>query len=1015
MAEPDASTRSRSGALVAGRYTLGDTIGYGGASVVYAATDDVTDRPVAVKLLNPGVSGIEDRARREIAALRLLRLPGVVTLQDEGDHDGAPFLVMELVDGRPFPGCPTPASWRDLAAPTLSMLETLARVHAAGVVHRDLKPSNVFVGEELRVTLLDFGISWGPALGEALTAVGGIVGTPEYLAPEQLAGIRGDPRSDLYTVGILLYEALTAALPHKATTFGELSHLKLHVTPRSVRELAPDTPRRVAQTVERLLSRDPENRPQSVGELLHQLYDREVTRRLTSVLPRLGPPEIVESVTARVLAGESVDVTGPLGTGRSRLVTDVAERLTAEGRTARWVPPGTAPFSCALALLDDIGDTSELSRDELERQLLDGFVRQRDAGTVVLVDDPRQIDDWSAELFERAVPDGGFVRVVDEPTDGCVTLTRLTEVDLRPLFAGPDRIFHLREDGAAELFRRTGGLPSRVADELGAWVRAGLARWHDGEVVISRDALQRLAGGLPIVTSSTREEPVEPDSPGLQELLVWITLAWPHTSEDVLAHATDRPRWRLQPELDELVRRRRITRLDDGRYQPIETGSALRLWSPDRLRDAHRSLADSLEPGTPDRLRHLTVSGSAREVIDESLRRGEALRRRGRYTDAIVAIEQGLVAARREGDTTSELRLLVLLAEICLDDDSPGVIQQGLYDIGRALDRGEEVSRLEELLLISRDVESAPPDGLLERLEQLGPFEDLTLELWRRAQQFRLSFRLGPAVEADTMRAIEEWADATGDDDTRRSVARWRALHLQHAGQPLEAARLHEAALVEDDSAAMRFADRLNAAQAFIDAGDLEKARELAGRARQEAAARRAAVFEAMAEAMLRHVAYRQGEDLEPDEELLDLVAQLAGPAVEGHASITEAAIAWRNGDLETGRRIAARCTELCKTYAEPGCDALLRALEIVCGASYAPDELQSLESTVRETPDPELAVQTLGLLAIHQPEEAERLQGLAGARIGELTYDDPAVRCVVLSIEEAAGGNGPPDAEEQA
>ena len=102
------------------------------------------------------------------------------------------FLVMDLVPGRPFPGSATPATWDQLAGRVIALLEILARVHAAGVVHRDLKPSNVIVGDDGRVTVLDFGVSWGPALGEAMTNAGTVVGTPEYLAPEQFMGAEGD-------------------------------------------------------------------------------------------------------------------------------------------------------------------------------------------------------------------------------------------------------------------------------------------------------------------------------------------------------------------------------------------------------------------------------------------------------------------------------------------------------------------------------------------------------------------------------------------------------------------------------------------------------------------------------------------------------------------------------------------------------------------------------------------------------------------------------------------------------
>src|SRR5579883_739740 len=133
----------REGRRIAGRYVLERLLGRGGQAEVWSAADRITGSRVAVKLLGEGASPA--RARREIATLRLLRLPGVVRLLDEGVDDERGFVVMELVLGAPFPGVATPCTWAELGPPTLRLLETLARVHACGVVHRDLKPANVLV------------------------------------------------------------------------------------------------------------------------------------------------------------------------------------------------------------------------------------------------------------------------------------------------------------------------------------------------------------------------------------------------------------------------------------------------------------------------------------------------------------------------------------------------------------------------------------------------------------------------------------------------------------------------------------------------------------------------------------------------------------------------------------------------------------------------------------------------------------------------------------------------------
>ena len=150
--DPDAIQAPRVPAEVGRRYQirdpLGDKLGAGGFGAVYRATDRVTGEQVAVKLLDPGRGAAP--VRREAVALRGLRLPGVVRLLDEGREEDRPFLVMELVEGQPFPGLATPAPWAAIEDATLRLLEVLGRVHAAGVLHLDIKPANVRVTPRAR-------------------------------------------------------------------------------------------------------------------------------------------------------------------------------------------------------------------------------------------------------------------------------------------------------------------------------------------------------------------------------------------------------------------------------------------------------------------------------------------------------------------------------------------------------------------------------------------------------------------------------------------------------------------------------------------------------------------------------------------------------------------------------------------------------------------------------------------------------------------------------------------------
>ncbi|MEZ4299014.1 MAG: serine/threonine-protein kinase [Polyangiaceae bacterium] len=252
---------------LADRYRLLRVLGRGGHGEVWEAEDRLTSTLVAVKLLRS--SGVEPaRVRREVSALRLLRIPGVVQMLDEGVDGDTAFVVMERVQGDPFPGHERRA-WADLAPAATSLLETLSRVHQIGVVHRDLKPQNVLVDPQGRATILDFGLSLGASLGQALSEEGSVAGTPDYLSPEQLLGTQVTPATDLYSLGVMLFEALSGRLPHEAGDLQALLRSRLAVShlpsptspptlpltsrPRSTR--SSPAPRRIAPSLPRSSSR----------------------------------------------------------------------------------------------------------------------------------------------------------------------------------------------------------------------------------------------------------------------------------------------------------------------------------------------------------------------------------------------------------------------------------------------------------------------------------------------------------------------------------------------------------------------------------------------------------------------------------------------------------------------------------------------------------------------------------------------------------------------------------------
>lgn len=266
-----ASDSTRSGEVVAGRYTLRDTLGQGAYGAVWRADDAVRGDQVALKFLKPRG---DDRARQslhEIATLRRLDVDGVARLRDYADEGGQIlWLAMDLAPGEPFDPASGVTTWAEIGDATRRLLAILTEVHARGVVHRDLKPSNVFVDDGGGVTVLDFGVAWNPELAGANRKR--VVGTPRYLAPEQLRGSPGDARTDLYAVGTMLYRALSGRWPHDVPK-SKLFAAKLRLPPASLRDLAPHVPGPVAEVIDAMLSIRPQQRPGTAADVLARLDD----------------------------------------------------------------------------------------------------------------------------------------------------------------------------------------------------------------------------------------------------------------------------------------------------------------------------------------------------------------------------------------------------------------------------------------------------------------------------------------------------------------------------------------------------------------------------------------------------------------------------------------------------------------------------------------------------------------------------------------------------------------------
>src|SRR5437660_1245381 len=258
--------------LFDGRYRIMRKLGTGGMANVYLAEDQELGRRVAIKILNDRHANDEqfvERFRREAKNAAALSHPNIVSIYDRGEAEGTYYIAMEYLDGRTLKEL---IVQRGPAPVTVSVeyarqvLSALRFAHRHGIVHRDIKPHNVLVDGEGRVKVTDFGIARAGAASQ-MTEAGSIVGTAQYLSPEQAKGTAVDQRSDIYSLGIVLYELLTGSVPFTGDTPVEIAMKHISETPAPPSSVRPDVPHDLDLVVTRALAKDPADRYQSAEEM----------------------------------------------------------------------------------------------------------------------------------------------------------------------------------------------------------------------------------------------------------------------------------------------------------------------------------------------------------------------------------------------------------------------------------------------------------------------------------------------------------------------------------------------------------------------------------------------------------------------------------------------------------------------------------------------------------------------------------------------------------------------------
>ena len=257
--------------LFDGRYRIVRKLGAGGMADVYLAEDQELGRRVAIKILNDRHANDEqfiERFRREAKNAAALNHPNIVSIYDRGEAEHTYYIAMEYLDGRSLKELIVghgPAPVNVAIEYARQILSALRFAHRHGIVHRDIKPHNVLVDREGRVKVTDFGIA--RAGTSQMTETGSIVGTAQYLSPEQARGGEVDQRSDLYSLGVVLYELLTGKTPFEGDTPVEIAMKHLSATPQKPSELRPDIPPALDMVILRALAKDPDERYQSADEM----------------------------------------------------------------------------------------------------------------------------------------------------------------------------------------------------------------------------------------------------------------------------------------------------------------------------------------------------------------------------------------------------------------------------------------------------------------------------------------------------------------------------------------------------------------------------------------------------------------------------------------------------------------------------------------------------------------------------------------------------------------------------
>jgi predicted Ser/Thr protein kinase len=364
--------------MLGGRYRIEALIGRGGMSDVYRGTDVTLQRAVAIKILTDRSDDLRKRFLREAQSMARLNHQNIVGVYDAAQNDGVSYIVMELVQGRTLASIsPAEMTVHTALRYILELLEALAFAHENNVVHRDVKPANIMVMQNGAIKVMDFGLSRRTSEMSSVSNAGEIVGTIAYLSPERFLGKIADARSDLYSVGIVMYEVFTGTVPFKNESDDLIAVIFAHVNepPAPLRSVNPAVPAPIERIVLRLLEKDPERRYASARDVIVEIRallgldapgpapqaSSAPATRGTQPAPRPGTPAGTAAETeARAVLERTFGNTTTLNEGYANTL---AGMLAARKRD--W-HEATRAYQLALKAFSDVGNQAEHAKTALK-------------------------------------------------------------------------------------------------------------------------------------------------------------------------------------------------------------------------------------------------------------------------------------------------------------------------------------------------------------------------------------------------------------------------------------------------------------------------------------------------------------------------------------------------------------------------------------------------------------------------------------------------------------------------